>query len=87
MLLLEEWTFTYGPAPNALFLVSFLIAENVFVITATKRLMSQKFRTITQIMKKRHETKYSESIMEYMSGVHWQGIRHDKTKKLRDLLH
>jgi len=40
----------YGAAPNALFRVSFLIAEKVLVITATKRLISQKFRRMTQIM-------------------------------------
>ena len=61
---------TYGAAPKAECFVSFLIAANVFVITATKRLMSQKLRTMTQMMKKKHDTKYSESIMLYMSGVH-----------------
>ena len=40
---------TYGAAPKAECFVSFLIAANVFVITATKRLMSQKLRTMTQM--------------------------------------
>ena len=64
---------TYGAAPKAECFVSFLIAANVFVITATKRLMSQKLRTITQTMKKKHETKYSASIIEYISGDHCCG--------------
>lgn len=61
---------TYGAAPNALFFVSDLIAENVFVITATNRLMSQKFKTIIQMIKKKHEMKNSESIMSYIIGDH-----------------
>jgi hypothetical protein len=63
---------TYGAAPKALFLVSDLIAEKVFVMTATKRLISQKLRTIIQTMKKQQETKNSASIIEYMSGDHWR---------------
>ena len=54
---------THGAAPKALFCVSFRIAENVFVMTATKRLMSQKFNTMIQTMKKKQDTKNSESII------------------------
>ena len=70
---------TYGAAPKAECFVSFLIAANVFVITATKRLMSQKFRITRQMMKKKAETKNSESIMSYMMGDHCNGVssRHD----------
>lgn len=68
---------TYLCAPKALFFVSDLIAANVFVITATNRLINQKLRTITHMMKKKHETKNSESTMLYMSGDHYQ-----KGKKL-----
>jgi len=50
---------TYGAAPNALFLVSDRMAENVFVMTATSKLMSQKFNTRIPAMKKKQETKYS----------------------------
>ena len=39
-------------------------------MTATNRLMSQKFRTMIHTMKKKQETKYSESIIWYMSGDH-----------------
>ena len=46
------------------------MAENVLVITATKRLMSQKLSTTMQTMKKKHETKNSESIIEYIIGDH-----------------
>jgi hypothetical protein len=62
-------TKAYGAAPNALFWVSFLMAEKVLVITATKRLISQRFRTMTQIMEKKQETKDSESIIEYIGAV------------------
>ena len=64
---------TYGAAPKALFLVSDLIAENVLVMTATKRLINQKLSTTMQTMKKQHETKNSASIMEYISGDHLGG--------------
>lgn len=60
---------TYGAAPNALFCVSFLMAEKVLVITATKRLISQRFRTMTQIMEKKQEKKDSESIVKYIGAV------------------
>jgi hypothetical protein len=63
---------THGAAPKALFLVSDLIAAKLLVITATKRLISQKFRTIMAIIKKKHETKNSASIIEYINGVHWE---------------
>ena len=59
----------YGAAPNALVRVSFRIAEKVLVITATKRLISQKFRTMTQIMEKKEEKKDSESIAKYIGAV------------------
>ena len=65
---MKQWT--YGAAPNALLCVSFLIAENVFVMTATKRLMSQKFKTMMHTMKKKHDTKNSESIMLYIKVDH-----------------
>lgn len=61
---------TYGAAPKALFCVSERMAENVLVMTATKRLISQKLRTIMQTMKKKQETKNSESIMSYIIGDH-----------------
>ena len=54
--------------------VSDLIAANVFVITATKRFRSQKFSTTIANMKKRHETKYSASIMEYIKGAHYNVV-------------
>ena len=63
---------THGAAPKALFLVSDLIAAKLLVITATKRLISQKFKTIMAIMKKKHDTKNSASIIEYINGVHWE---------------
>jgi len=61
---------THGEALNALFCVSSLIAENVLVITATNRLMSQKFSTTIQIIKKKEDMKNSASIMEYISDDH-----------------
>jgi hypothetical protein len=61
---------TYGAAPKALFFVSERIAANVLVITATNKLINQKFNTTTQRMKKKHETKNSASIMEYIIGAH-----------------
>ena len=63
--------FTHGAAPNALFCVSFRIAENVFVITATNRLISQKFNTIISTIKKKHDTKNSASIISYIIGAHY----------------
>jgi hypothetical protein len=50
------------------------MAEKVLVITATNRLMSQKLRTTTHMMKKKQEIKNSESIMEYISGDHYQSV-------------
>lgn len=61
---------TYGAAPKALFFVSARIAAKLFVITATNKLINQKLRTIIPIMKKKHEMKNSESIIEYINGVH-----------------
>jgi hypothetical protein len=46
------------------------MAENVFVITATNRLISQTFNTRMQTMKKKQETKNSASMIEYMIGDH-----------------
>ena len=63
-------TETHGAELNALLCVSSLIAEKVLVITATKRLMSQKFSTTMQIIKKKQETKNSASIIEYIRGDH-----------------
>lgn len=57
-------------APNALFFVSALIAANVFVMTAMNRFMSQKFKMTMQVMKNRHDTKNSASIMLYIMGDH-----------------
>ena len=64
----------YGAAPKALFFVSDRMAENVFVMTATNKLMSQKLSTIMQTMKKKQDTKNSESIIWYMRGVHCDQI-------------
>jgi hypothetical protein len=50
------------------------MAEKVLVITATKRLISQRFRTTTQMMEKKQEKKDSESIVEYIGAVNC-GIR------------
>lgn len=61
---------TYGAAPNALFFVSDLMAAKVLVMTATNKLMSQKLRTMTAMIKKKHEIKNSASIIEYINGVH-----------------
>ncbi|KAG1766293.1 hypothetical protein EDD22DRAFT_1011504 [Suillus occidentalis] len=59
---------THGAAPKALFCVSARMAENVFVITATNKLISQMFSTWMQTMKKKQETKNSASMIEYMIG-------------------
>jgi hypothetical protein len=61
---------THGAAPKALFCVSSRIAENVFVITATNKLMSQMFNTRMQIMKKKQDTKNSASMIEYIIEDH-----------------
>ena len=39
-------------------------------MTATNKLINQKFNTMMQTMKKKQDTKYSESIIWYMSGDH-----------------
>jgi UTP-glucose-1-phosphate uridylyltransferase len=62
---------THGAALNALFCETSLIAENVFVITATNRLMSQKLSTMIQMMKKKQQMKNSESITEYINDDHY----------------
>jgi hypothetical protein len=46
------------------------MAENVFVITATNKLISQKLSTTRQMMKKKQDTKNSESITEYINVDH-----------------
>lgn len=40
-------------------------------MTATNKLISQKFKTTIQAMKKKQETKNSASIIEYISGDHF----------------
>lgn len=77
---------THAAAPKALFFVSDLIAANEFVITATKRLISQKLSTIMAIMKKRHETKYSASIIEYIRGAHCDKCNVDFNAASTDVL-
>jgi hypothetical protein len=61
----------HGAALNALFCETCLMAENVFVITATNRLMSQKLSTTIQTMKKKQQMKNSESITEYINDDHY----------------
>jgi hypothetical protein len=41
------------------------------VITATNRLMSQKLSTTMQVIKKKQQRKYSESITVYINCVHY----------------
>ena len=55
---------------NALDRVSDLIAENVFVITATNKLISQKLSTMRQVMKKKQDMKNSELITLYINVDH-----------------
>ena len=62
---------TNGAALNALERVSVLIAENVFVITATNKLISQKLSTMRQVMKKKQDMKNSESITLYINVDHY----------------
>jgi tellurite resistance protein len=62
---------THGAALKALDFVSVLMAENVFVITATNKLMSQKLSTTMQVMKKKQDMKNSESITEYINDDHY----------------
>ena len=60
------------------------MAENVFVMTATNRLMSQKLRMMTQTMKKTEDTKYSASMMLYINGAHFfVKIRHVRSENIR----
>lgn len=54
-------TETHGEALNTLFCISSLIAENVLVITATKRLMNEEFSTTRQIIRKKQDMKNSAS--------------------------
>ena len=46
------------------------MAENVFVMTATNKFMSQKLSTTRQMMKKKQDMKNSESITAYISVDH-----------------
>jgi len=61
---------TNGAALNTLERVSVLIAENVFVITATNKLISQKLSTM-RLMKKKQDMKNSESITLYINVDHY----------------
>ena len=61
---------THGAVLNALERVSVLIAENVFVITATNRLISQKLSTMRQVIKKKQDMKNSASITLYINVDH-----------------
>jgi hypothetical protein len=67
---MKDPVITHGAAQNALECVSVLIAENVFVITATNKLISQKLSTIRQVMKKKQDMKNSESITLYINVAH-----------------
>lgn len=67
---MKDAVITHGAAQNALDCVSVLIAENVFVITATNRLISQKLSTMRQVMKKKQDMKNSESITLYINPAH-----------------
>ena len=62
---------THGAALNALLCETSLMAKNVFVITATNRLMSQKLSTTMQVIKKKQQRKYSESITVYINCAHY----------------
>jgi tellurite resistance protein len=59
---MKDTAIAHGAALNALDRVTVLIAANVFVITATNKLISQKLSTTRQMMKKKQDMKYSESI-------------------------
>ena len=48
------------------------MAEKVLVITATKRLISHRFRTTTHIIEKKQEKKDSESIVKYIGAVNYR---------------
>jgi len=67
---MKDTVITHGAALNALERVSVLIAENVFVITATNKLISQKLRTMRQMMKKKQDMKNSASITLYINVDH-----------------
>jgi hypothetical protein len=67
---MRDTVVTHGAELNALDRVSDLIAENEFVITATNKLISQKLRTMRQVMKKAQDMKYSESITLYINPDH-----------------
>lgn len=56
------------------------MAENVFVITATNKLISQKLSTTRQTMKKKQDMKNSESITEYINVDHY----HRGTRDISD---
>jgi hypothetical protein len=61
---------THGTALNALDRVFVLMAKKAFVMTATKRLISQKLSTTRQMMKKKQETKNSDWITAYINVDH-----------------
>jgi hypothetical protein len=66
----DEATGTDLSDPNAERLVCSRILANVLVMTATKRLMSQKLSVTRQAMKYSAERKYSLSCMLNMIVVH-----------------
>jgi hypothetical protein len=67
---MKDTVITHGAVLNALDRVSVLMAKNVFVITATNKLISQKLSTIRQVIKKTQEMKNSASITLYINGAH-----------------
>ena len=67
---MKEALITHGAVLNALERVSVLIAKNVFVITATNKLISQKLSTTIQVMKKKQDMKNSASITPYINDDH-----------------
>jgi tellurite resistance protein len=69
---MRDVAITHGAALNALDRVSVLMAANVFVITATNKLISQKLSTMRQVMKKKQDMKNSESITLYINDDHWE---------------
>jgi hypothetical protein len=67
---MKDTVITHGAVLNALERVSVLIAKNVFVITATNKLISQKLSTTRQMMKKKQDMKNSASITLYINADH-----------------
>ncbi len=68
---MKDTVITHGAVLNALDCVSVLMTKNVFVITATNKLISQKLSTIRQVIKKTQEMKNSASITLYINDAHW----------------